>query len=215
LKEQLGAPVAEQVTVVVPIGKIVPEAGEHITGPQVPTAVGRGNVTTVPLAIGQEAAAATVWSGGQMIDPPTGTELENSEVLPMGSVAVEVTSRQLVTATFRVVLNEALPLESVLVLTKPRNCCPSVGRPNGSASLAKNSMRNVELGVLLSVPAMVVMPPLDDPEVNTGKFSKLLGSLAAPWPLESLGVRPSSLGKMKLLVRSMPSSGVGVDDAVK
>src|SRR6266496_3731025 len=104
LKEQFCAPVAEQVTVVVPTGKILPEAGEHITGPQVPTAVGSGNVTTALLAIGQEAAAATVWSGGQVIDPPAGTLLENSEVLPMGSVAVEVTSPQFVTGTFRVVL---------------------------------------------------------------------------------------------------------------
>ena len=51
----------------VPSGKMLPGAGEHITGPQVPDAVGRGNVTTALVAIGQEAAAATVWSGGQVI----------------------------------------------------------------------------------------------------------------------------------------------------
>ena len=142
------------------------------------------------------------------------TPAENSEVLPKGSVAVAVTSRPLLTATLRVTLNDALPLGSVDTLTKPRNCCPSAGRPNGSTSLAKNSMRKVVLAALWREPAMVVMPPCDMAEVNTGKFWRLFGSLAAPWPWESFGVRPSSRGNKKLFVRSIPSSGVGADDAV-
>ena len=119
---------------------------------------------------------------------------ENSEVFPSASVAVAVTMRPLATGTFRDALNETLPLASVVTLLKPRNCCPSAGRPSGSGSLAKNSIRNVEFGALPSVPAMFVVPPFDVAAVNTGKFWKLLGSLGAPWPLESFGVAPSSLG---------------------
>src|SRR5262249_56710506 len=63
-------------------------------------------------------------------------------------------------------------------------------------------------------PVTVVVPPPTVSEDSTGKFWKLLGSLGAPWPLESLGVRPSSRGKRKPLVRSMPSRGVGADEAV-
>src|SRR5713226_9250694 len=110
---------------------------------------------------------------------PTWTQLENSEVLPMASVAVAVTSWPLVTGLLRAVLNEALPLKSVVVLTKPRNVCPSVIPPAGSTLLLKNSMRNVEFGALLSVPATFVMPPFGITEVSTGKFWKLLGSLGA------------------------------------
>src|SRR5262249_31537696 len=139
---------------------------------------------------------------------------ENSEVLPMASVAVAVTMRPLATATLNDVLKLALPLASVVTLVKPRNCCPSAGSPSGSVSLAKNSTRKVEPGAPLSVPVMVVMPPDMVTVDSTGRFWKLLGSLGAPWPLESLGVRPSSRGKRKPLVRSMPSRGVGADEAV-
>jgi len=92
LKEQSCAPAAEQVTVVVPTGKIVPEAGEHVTGPQAPAAVGCVKVTAVPLAIGQEAAAATVWSARQVIAQGTTVTVKVQEaVLPEVSVAVQVT----------------------------------------------------------------------------------------------------------------------------
>ena len=119
---------------------------------------------------------------------------ENSEVFPTASVAVAVMLRSLATAALKDTLNEALPLPSVVTLVKPRNCCPSAGKKSGSRSLAKNSIRKVELGALLSVPAILVMPPLDVALVNTGKFWKLFGSLGASWPLESFGVTPSSLG---------------------
>src|SRR5262249_52018675 len=134
---------------------------------------------------------------------------ENSEVLPMASVAAAVTIRPLAADRLREAVKLALPVASVVALTKPRNCCPSGMPPSGSGSLAKISMRNVELGDALSEPVTVVVPPLDTAEVSTGKFWKLLGSLGAPWPLESLGVRPSSGGDLNWLVRSMPSRKVG------
>src|SRR5262249_21033223 len=135
---------------------------------------------------------------------------ENSEVLPMASVAVAVTMRPLATATLNDVLKLALPLASVVAVPQPRNCCPSGMPAMGSVLLAKNSTRKVEPGAPLSVPVTVVVLPDTVAEVSTGKFWKLLGSLGAPWPLESLGVRPSSLGNRKPLVRSMPSRVVGL-----
>ncbi len=100
----------------------------------------------------------------------TMTAAENSEVLPTPSVAVAVTTRPAETATLRETLKAALPLASVVALRKPRNCCPSAMPPAGSASLAKNSTRNVESGVVWSVPAMTVWPLFSKAEVNTGKF---------------------------------------------
>ena len=40
VNEQLGPVVVEQVTVVVPFGKVAPDAGEQVTVPQVPVVVG-------------------------------------------------------------------------------------------------------------------------------------------------------------------------------
>jgi hypothetical protein len=42
VNEQLGPVVGVQVTVVVPVGKNDPEAGEQVTVPQVPLVVGAG-----------------------------------------------------------------------------------------------------------------------------------------------------------------------------
>jgi hypothetical protein len=42
VNEQLGPAVVVQVTVVTPAGKTLPEAGEHVTVPQVPVVVGAG-----------------------------------------------------------------------------------------------------------------------------------------------------------------------------
>ena len=42
VKEQLGPPATEQFTVVVPLGKVEPEAGVQVTVPQVPVVVGAG-----------------------------------------------------------------------------------------------------------------------------------------------------------------------------
>ena len=55
----------------------------------------------------------------------------------------------------------------------------------------------------VSEPLMKVLPPPTSTEVNTGKFWKLLGSAAAPWPLESLGVKPSLITIAEAGVESM------------
>ena len=81
----------------------------------------------------------------------------------MGSVAVAVTTLAGgQAATLSGGGEGALPLASVVTLTKPRNCCPSAGRPSGSGSLAKNSMRYVVFGAAVSVPVTIVVPPLAD-----------------------------------------------------
>ena len=80
----------------------------------------------------------------------------------------------------------ALPLPSVVTLVKPRKVSPSP-KPEGSqAELEKNSSTNWVLGVLLSVPSIVALPPTA--EVNTGKFCTLLAPVS-PSP-GSLGVTP-------------------------
>src|SRR5262249_7444652 len=134
---------------------------------------------------------------------------ENSDVLPVGSVAVAVRIWLGPTGRLSATLKLTLPPASVITLT---NGCPdagngkrwpSGGRLSGSGSLAKNSMRYCVLGSALRVPVMRVLPvPSWKKDVSTGAFWKLLGSLAAPWPWESLGVGPSSLGKVNWLVRS-------------
>src|SRR5262249_18616958 len=87
---------------------------------------------------------------------------------------------------------------------------PSATPPRGSELLTKNSMRYLTLGEAdwFRVPTMVV--PSAEIDVRTGEFWKLLGSLAAPWPWESLAVTPSSLGKTTPLLRSMPASKVAL-----
>src|SRR5262245_6740073 len=153
---------------------------------------------------------------------------ENSEVLNTftapawadGSgvrlVAVAVNTWLAATLVLNATENEAVPLALVVTLVAPRKVWPSAGSPSGSGSLAKNSSRKVVFGsaVSVKVPVICTPPATRTTEVRMGKFWKLLGSLAAPCPLESLAVKPSSRGKTKPLVRSIPSNGVGADDAV-
>ena len=101
--------------------------------------------------LAERAGAAVVGVGHTKTEAPRAGRRrprENSEVLPMASVAVAVTIRPTASGT-EVTLKVALPLASVVTLAKPRNCCPSAGRPSGSGLLAKNSMRYVELGAAL------------------------------------------------------------------
>src|ERR1051325_6379120 len=57
---------AVHVTVVVPMGKVLPLGGLHttVTGAQPPPVVGAGYVTLAPAALD----AAAFWFGGQVID---------------------------------------------------------------------------------------------------------------------------------------------------
>src|SRR5438874_11464881 len=120
----------------------------------------------------------------------------------MGSVAVAVTTWPAVSCVLVWKAKWATPLALVVAVMKPRNVWPSGMPPAGSGALAKNSIRNLVFGVIdcVRVPVTVVPPGVDWADVSTGKFWKLLGSLGAPWPLESLGVTPSSGGNLNWLV---------------
>src|SRR5262245_21060519 len=109
-----------------------------------------------------------VMTGGVFGATVTGATAENSEVLPAGSVAVALTTCPSATATGNVAVKLTSPLPSVVTVVAPRKVCPSPN-PDGSATaLAKNSMRKTVLGVLLSVPVMVVLPAPVPAEVMTG-----------------------------------------------
>ena len=92
---------------------------------------------------------------------------ENSEVLPFESVAVAVTTSPAGMAA-SVTEKLALPKLSVVTVVSPMNVSPSP-KPEGSPVwLRKNSMVNVSSGVLLSLPWMVVLPPLVTTEEMSG-----------------------------------------------
>ena len=55
----------------------------------------------------------------------TGRQAENSDVLPLGSVAVAVMNRLTISAGETVTLKVALPLALVVVFAAPRNVSPS------------------------------------------------------------------------------------------
>jgi len=85
-------------------------------------------------------------------------------------VAVAATTCPGKTVTGTVWLKLALPDASVVTLVEPMNVWPS---PNPDAFgnwLEKNSILNVELELLLSVPWMFVLVPAKFATVNSGKF---------------------------------------------
>ena len=114
---------------------------------------------------------------------------ENSEVSRFGPIAVAVMNWPCGTAVEKVTAKLAPPLSSVVTVVEPSGVWPSP-KPEGSqAVLEKNSSSNCVLGVLSSVPWMVV--PLSElvAELGTGKFCKSFGpESASPG---SFGVTPS------------------------
>src|SRR5262249_62390537 len=102
---------------------------------------------------------------------------ENSEVLPLGSVAVAVMIWPPTAWTGRVTSKLAWPLASVVTFVEPRKNSPSSFIENGmkvaTGSLAKNSMRNTVLGDTdwVNVPLMrVAGPGAAAANVRTGEF---------------------------------------------
>src|SRR5258708_740805 len=63
--------------------------------------------------------------------PVTGAHAENSDVLPFGSVAVEVAEAPRATCNGKLAVNAPFPLLSVVTVVWPRNLCPSP-YPDGS-----------------------------------------------------------------------------------
>ena len=102
--------------------------------------------------------------------PEMPRQAENSEVLPAALVAVAVANRPGLTVAKAVGPKAASPNASVMTSNEPMKVSPSPDPEPSHAALTKNSRRNVVLGVLLSVPATVVMPPAKLAVVSTGKF---------------------------------------------
>src|SRR5215510_7289533 len=108
--------------------------------------------------MGVAGACAAVIDRSAVVAATTCRHSENSDVLPLASVAVAVRnfpSRP----TAKVVVNDAFPLLSVVVETKPRNCCPSPLPEASHASLENSSIRNVVETVLFNVPDTMVADP--------------------------------------------------------
>jgi hypothetical protein len=118
--------------------------------------VGVGVAVGVDVPVGDGVTTTTAWQS------------ENSDVLPLGSVAVAVTTP--VAPVGRVALRTALPEPSVVAVVAPRNVWPSPKKVASQAALAKNSIRKIVLAVLLSEPVTVVLAPSEIAEVRTGKF---------------------------------------------
>src|SRR5690242_7213526 len=106
-----------QVTVVMPFAKNEPEGGNEITAPQLPLVVGE-KLTTAPHWFG--AVETTMLAGHTIVHgPETEAQAENSDVLPLVSVAVAVKTAP-PPGFARVSAKVALPLASVVTLVKPR-----------------------------------------------------------------------------------------------
>src|SRR5262249_55586333 len=91
----------------------------------------------------------------------------------------------------------ALPLASVVTLVRrPRKNCPSLMPAGLGTALEKSSTVKVVLGMLLSVPAIIVTPAAFWAEDRIGKFCKSFGPMCGPPGV--LGLTPSS-------PRSIPS----------
>src|SRR5437868_5711756 len=84
---------------------------------------------------------------GVDVSPVTWTQVENSEVLPLGSVAVAVMNWPTATATGRVTLNgsavglKTSQVPSVVTVVEPIKVCPSPWPEPSHAALAKSSIR--------------------------------------------------------------------------
>jgi len=155
VNKQATAPLVQQLTVVVPMKKKEPEGGTHNTVPQRPLVAGAKYVTTAPhwpKSVGMLISARHEMSLQGSGAPTTGTQGENSDVLPAESVAVAVMNRPSATDTGNVTMKLLLQLASVVTFAKPRNVSPSPYPLESQETLAKNSRRNVVFAALLIVP---------------------------------------------------------------
>ena len=132
--------------------------------------------------------------------PPsvTGTQAENSDVLLFESVAVAVMKPAVAPPS---TVNVAAPEAFVVTLVDPIGVCPSPFPEASHAAFEKSSIRNVALGVLLSVPTTLVVVALAVADASTGKFWRLFAPVSTS---------PASFGVTPLLSRSMPSEPLAV-----
>jgi hypothetical protein len=117
VKLQLFPPPVLQKTVFVPFAKNEPDGGVLVTAPQLPVAVTVKN-TVAPHWFGE--VETTMFVGHIIVQGPEGdAHAENSEVLPLVSVAVAVKFAKL-DGLGSVTLKLALQLGPVVTLVKPR-----------------------------------------------------------------------------------------------
>ena len=132
--------------------------------------MGVGVGVGVAAGVGVGVGVATGVGVGVAAGPRRSEHWANSEVLPFGSVAVAVMKLPEGIAIGKVIAKLARQLPSVVTVAEPMNVSPSP-KPEGSqAPFEKNSILNVTLGALSSVPWMVVLPPELLEDVMTGKF---------------------------------------------
>ena len=125
-------------------------------------------------------------------------QVENSEVSPPGSAAVDVTTSPWVTEDGNWTVNDTL-FPTVLTEADPRNRCPSPWFDGSHAGLEKNNRRKVVLAVLFNVPVIVVIEGVDTADVTAGKFWNWLGPTSPSFV--SLRVSPMHVPHP---VKSMP-----------
>ena len=124
----------------------------------------------VAAGVGVGVGVATGVGVGVAAGPRRSEHWANSEVLPFGSVAAAVMKLPEGIAIGKVIAKLARQLPSVVTVAEPMNVSPSP-KPEGSqAPFEKNSILNVTLGALSSVPSMIVLPPELLEEVMTGVF---------------------------------------------
>jgi len=115
------------------------------------------------------------------------------DVLRRGNGRVRLVA---LTAASNVTVKPVLPAASVVTLVAPMKRRPSPKLEASNAMLSKNSSLYVLLGLLLSVPVMVMLLPVLSMAVSTGKFCRLLSPASAS---------PVSLGVGPFPFKSMPS----------
>src|SRR5262245_1138216 len=95
-----------------------------------------------------------------LVPPPAAAVMhcENSDVLPFGSVAVAVMKFPAPAGNVTALLNEMLPVPSVVTCAVPRKRAPSPNPDASHAVLAKKSRSNVVEAALLRLPPMVLVP---------------------------------------------------------
>ena len=135
------------------VGRGVCVGGDVGVAVGVPVAVAVGVAENVAVAVAVAAGVAVaVGVGGGGVPPCTTVQVENSDVLLFGSVAVAVTTCPDCTVTGRLTSIVALQLASVGMSAEPMKVCPSPFPSGSHCGLSKNSTRKVVLGALFRVP---------------------------------------------------------------
>src|SRR5688500_15320734 len=101
---------------------------------------------------------------------PVASAAENSDVFPLGSVAVAVMTRPAGNPAGNVTLIVASPLAFVVTGVVLKNCAPSPLPEGSTAAFVKKSIWKVVFGIDFKLPWIVVLLLVDDSDVNTGKF---------------------------------------------